>query len=51
VVNAALGISAGPPLTLTLIAVLVSVGIGIVFGVIPAQRAARLDPIEALRHE
>jgi putative ABC transport system permease protein len=50
-VNVALGISATPPLALTLVAVVVSVGIGIVFGVIPAQRAARLDPIEALRHE
>jgi putative ABC transport system permease protein len=50
-VNVALGISATPPLALTLVAVIVSVGIGIVFGVIPAQRAARLDPIEALRHE
>ena len=45
------GIDASPPLGLTLIAVGVSVGIGIVFGVIPAQRAARLDPIEALRYE
>lgn len=44
-------VNAGPPLNLTMIAVLVSVSLGLVFGLLPARRAAMLNPIDALRYE
>jgi putative ABC transport system permease protein len=40
-----------PSFSTMMIAFVFSAGIGMAFGYLPARRAARLDPIEALRHE
>jgi putative ABC transport system permease protein len=39
------------PLWAVVSGLVVSVGVGLFFGIWPATRAARLDPVEALRYE
>jgi putative ABC transport system permease protein len=51
VVTKIMNVDAAPPASLTAIAVTVSIGIGVIFGLLPARRASRLDPVEALRYE
>ena len=44
-------IPAATPLSSVVAALLASAVTGVLFGMIPAMRAAKLDPVAALRHE
>jgi putative ABC transport system permease protein len=45
------GMPVQTPITFVVLALLASLATGVASGVLPAQRAARLDPIESLRAE
>ena len=51
VAGSLMDMTAAPSLNAILLAFSVSVGIGMIFGYFPANKAAKLNPIDALRHE
>jgi putative ABC transport system permease protein len=51
ILKGALNLQSSVPLWSAVVATGVSVAIGLTFGLFPANRAAKMDPVEALRYE